>query len=46
MVHRYIVPELNKLALETVERSQVMALHHGLYESPSTADMVARTLSL
>ena len=46
MVRRYIVPELGKLALETVERSQVMALHHRLYASPSTANMVVRTLSL
>ena len=45
-VRRYIVPELGKLALEMVERSQVMALHHRLYASPSTANMVVRTLSL
>ena len=46
MVQRFIMPELGKLALATVERSQVMALHHRLYESPSTANMVVRTLSL
>ena len=46
MVHRYIVPEFGKLTLETVERAQVMELHHRLYGTPSTANTVVRTLSL
>ena len=46
MVRRYVVPEFGKLALEAVERSQVAALHHRLYESPSTANMVVHTLTL
>ena len=45
MVRRYIVPEFGRLPLEAVERTEV-ALHHRLYESPSTANMVVRTLSL
>ena len=45
-LRRYIVPEFGKLALEAVDRAQVIALHHRLYESPSTANMVVRTLSL
>ena len=46
MVRRHIVPEFGKVALEAVGRTQVMELHHRLYESPSTANMVVRTLSL
>ena len=46
MVRRYIVPEFGKLALDAVERAQVLSLHHRLYASPSTANTVVRTLSL
>ena len=45
-VCRYIVPELGKLALAAVERTQVRELHHRLSHTPSIANMVVRTLSL
>ena len=46
VVGRYIVPEFGKLALATVERTQVRELHHRLSHAPSIANMVVRTLSL
>ena len=46
MVRRHIVPEFGKLPLEALGRAEVTELHHRLYESPSTANMVVRTLSL
>ena len=46
VVGRYIVPEFGKLALVGVERTQVRELHHRLYDTPSIANMVVRTLSL
>ena len=46
VVYRYIVPEFGKLALATVERTQVRELHHRLSHAPSIANMVVRTLSL
>ena len=46
VVRRYIVPEFGKLALATVERTQVRELHHRLSHTPSIANMVVRTLSL
>ncbi|MDD9996688.1 MAG: tyrosine-type recombinase/integrase [Rhodospirillaceae bacterium] len=46
VVRRYIVPELGKLALAAVERTQVRELHHRLSHTPSIANMVVRTLSL
>ena len=46
MVRRHIVPEFGRLPLEALERAQVTELHHRLYESPSTANKVVRTLSL
>ena len=46
VVYRYIVPEFGKLALATVERTQVRELHHRLSHAPSIANVVVRTLSL
>ena len=46
MVRRYIVPELGKLALAAVERTEVWELHHRLSHPPSIANTVVRTLSL
>ena len=46
VVHRYIVPEFGKLALTALERAQVVEQHHRLYETPSIANAVVRTLSL
>ena len=46
VVGRYIVPELGKLTLAAVERTQVRDLHHRLSHAPSIANMVVRTLSL
>ena len=46
VVTRYIVPEFGKLALTALERAQVVELHHRLYETPSIANAVVRTLSL
>ena len=46
MVARYIVPEFGKLALTALERAQVVELHHRLYETPSIANAVVRTLAL
>ena len=43
---RYILPQFGKLPLTALERAQVVELHHLLYETPSIANMVVRTLSL
>ena len=45
-VNRHIVPALGELPLEAVSRARVMELHDELYETPSMANMVVRTLSL
>ena len=46
VIRRYIVPELGKLPLTAVERTQVLALHHRLHDAPAIANAVVRTLSL
>ena len=46
MLGRYILPQFGKLPLTALERAQVVELHHRLYETPSIANMVVRTLSL
>ena len=46
VIARYIVPEFGKLALTALERARVVELHHRLYETPSIANAVVRTLSL
>ena len=46
VVNRYIVPELGKLALMSVERAHVRDLHHHLHDKPYIANMVVGTLSL
>ena len=43
---RYILPQFGKLPLTALERAQVVEFHHRLYETPSIANMVVRTLSL
>ena len=43
---RYILPQFGKRPLTALERTQVVELHHRLYETPSIANMVVRTLSL
>ena len=46
MLGRYILPQFGKLPLTALERARVVELHHRLYETPSIANMVVRTLSL
>ena len=43
---RYILPQFGKVPLTALERAQVVEFHHRLYETPSIANMVVRTLSL
>ena len=44
-IYSYIVPELGSLAIGTVDRAQVTALHHKLRDKPYQANHVVNVLS-